>query len=264
MKSWSIFNYLISIDTPAEKMPSLNHRFWRRNEEGPKPTSQLLINVVPATIMGGVVLISCIVLFFLVRRKKRQERATEAKERESLEIDIYPTASHQSDMPPGLFLPHDDNSYPEDKDPRQCSSSSTPYGGPSTTSLHQDYHESRPSRPPFRPEREQSESTELPTYTSTRPIVWNALYIFLRSPSLLCVCNLPSCYGGSTMPVSAQHEPTCVLVWSLAFYVHNRITVGNHGALRHTGWIQFAFWCWGGSLWTIIIFLVPVYISYSL
>jgi len=121
--------------------------------------------------MGGVILISAVVLIYLVRRKKKQERGSEAKERESLEIDIYPTAQDQPDMHPGLFVPHDPNSYAEDKRYSQYSPSSTPLGGPSTVSLHRDGVESSPSRTPLRPEREHFEPEDLPRRTTSHTAV---------------------------------------------------------------------------------------------
>ncbi|KAL1962351.1 hypothetical protein VTN77DRAFT_9764 [Rasamsonia byssochlamydoides] len=92
-----------------------------------KPVNQTILNVVPAAILGGVILITGIVLFLLVRRKRKQEQLEDDKE--SIEIDVY--------EPPIAARPV----YPEPAYQRQSdlslSSATLPGRGPSasTTTL---------------------------------------------------------------------------------------------------------------------------------
>ncbi|RAO66486.1 uncharacterized protein BHQ10_002498 [Talaromyces amestolkiae] len=62
-----------------------------------KPTSQILLNAVPAAIVGAMLVIAGIVFFFIARKRRRQFVAEAAKERESFEIEIYePTANNRN------------------------------------------------------------------------------------------------------------------------------------------------------------------------
>ncbi|KAE8553961.1 hypothetical protein EYB25_002499 [Talaromyces marneffei] len=65
-----------------------------------KPTSKVLLNAVPAAIVGVMLLVAGIVFFIIARKRRQQFIAEEAKERESFEIEIYePTANNRNRNP---------------------------------------------------------------------------------------------------------------------------------------------------------------------
>ncbi|CRG90875.1 hypothetical protein PISL3812_07921 [Talaromyces islandicus] len=94
-------------------------RFYRRDCEDKgdceKPTSHVLTDAVPAAVTGIVLLIAGIVIFVIARRKRRLAAADEAKERESLEIDLY-EPSHSQYQGPAYGDPFS-NSHSLSRDP---------------------------------------------------------------------------------------------------------------------------------------------------
>ncbi|EED21079.1 hypothetical protein TSTA_083120 [Talaromyces stipitatus ATCC 10500] len=74
-----------------------------------KPTSNVLLDAVPAAVVGVMLIIAGTVFFYIARKRRRQFDAEEAKERESFEIDIYePTAKNHRPNPAGHADPFND------------------------------------------------------------------------------------------------------------------------------------------------------------